>query len=163
MSGQWFWLPERVPSRNELDDMRIRTATRFSNKKGRNVRWNAYSDFKRKFHGRVAIHAKAQGIEPAPEPAVFTYVFFEPDRRRDPSNFTSSGQKLIEDALQQCGVLAGDGWKHVAGFRHYWSHVEHKSHAGCGVFIARYLIPEEKAAIAAASALREAKVHAKAQ
>ncbi len=38
---------------------------------------------------------------------------FEPNMRRDPSNAYAGALKVIEDALVQCGVLPGDGWKHV--------------------------------------------------
>lgn len=44
------------------------------------------------------------------------YTWYEPNKRRDKDNISSFGRKVIQDALVQCGVLEGDGWKHVAGF-----------------------------------------------
>lgn len=44
------------------------------------------------------------------------------DKRRDPSNIAAAGEKIILDALVDCGALPGDGFKwhrgtsYVAGF-----------------------------------------------
>ncbi|MBW2675806.1 MAG: hypothetical protein JRD89_20765 [Deltaproteobacteria bacterium] len=51
----------------------------------------------------------------------FTYFFMEPNKRRDPSNFTSGGIKIIEDALQSAGILKNDGWRNVLGISSYWT------------------------------------------
>lgn len=53
--------------------------------------------------------------------AHWTYFHVEPNRRRDPSNFSAGAQKIIEDALQAAGRLEGDGWKHIGGFSHWWA------------------------------------------
>lgn len=45
----------------------------------------------------------------------------EPNRRRDPDNFVSMGEKFILDALQEAGILSNDGWNEVAGWSHRWS------------------------------------------
>ena len=152
MAAQWLWIPERMASRNELDSMRGKVRTVFSRKSGRRVRCNAYSDFKSRFHGRVALYCKQQKMEPAPVPAFFTYVFFEPDRKRDPSNFTGSGQKLVEDALTACGVLDGDGWRHVRGFCHFWLQEPRATRVGLAVCIGEERMDEADALTAAVQA-----------
>jgi len=49
-------------------------------------------------------------------PVWITYVWYEQDRRRDKSNISAFGVKVIEDALVRCGVIHDDGWKYIAGF-----------------------------------------------
>ncbi|MBR3645701.1 MAG: hypothetical protein IKN54_04720 [Lachnospiraceae bacterium] len=44
------------------------------------------------------------------------YKHFEADKRRDPSNIASFATKVIEDALQVCGVLSNDGWENIVGY-----------------------------------------------
>jgi|GEM_PF-323765 len=44
------------------------------------------------------------------------------DRRTDPDNITL-GIKFILDALQKCGVIGNDDWKHVGEIHHYF-HVD---------------------------------------
>ena len=52
----------------------------------------------------------------------FTYLFREPTKKRDPSNIISAGVKLIEDALQEAGLLPNDGWRCVHGITCFWVH-----------------------------------------
>lgn len=49
-------------------------------------------------------------------PVIIRYRFYEPDRRRDPSNIASMAVKVIEDALQECGVLPNDNAFWVRGY-----------------------------------------------
>ena len=44
------------------------------------------------------------------------YQHYEADKRRDPSNCASAATKIIEDALQTCGVLENDGWANIAEY-----------------------------------------------
>ena len=44
------------------------------------------------------------------------YTWYEPNRRRDKSNISGYGRKVIEDSLVDCGVLGDDGWDYVVGF-----------------------------------------------
>ena len=39
-------------------------------------------------------------------------------KRIDPDNQAGAGQKVILDALQGCGIIAGDGCKHISGLYH---------------------------------------------
>lgn len=44
------------------------------------------------------------------------YRYFEPSMKRDPSNISAFAIKVIEDALQKCGVISNDGWANIAGY-----------------------------------------------
>ena len=44
------------------------------------------------------------------------YRFFESSKKRDPSNVAAMSVKVIEDALQKCGVISNDGWANIAGY-----------------------------------------------
>lgn len=81
--------------------------------------WSAYNTLKQKFTGQVTPLARVAGLG-AIGPGFFTYLFIEPDRKRDPSNVVGGGVKLIEDALQASGLLPNDGWAHVLGYTAFW-------------------------------------------
>lgn len=49
-------------------------------------------------------------------PVYIRYYWHEPNRRRDKSNVSGYGRKVIEDALVEAGVLADDGWDEIEGF-----------------------------------------------
>jgi hypothetical protein len=108
-------IPGRLPGLNELLDARANVVQR-----GRNgARWNKYSDLKRQVSEKIALLARAQEFNFI-KGGFFSYLFIEKDRRRDPSNFVSAGLKIIEDALQMAGLLAGDGWNEVDAFDATW-------------------------------------------
>lgn len=44
------------------------------------------------------------------------YRYYEASKKRDPSNVSSMAIKVIEDALQKCGVISNDGWANIAGY-----------------------------------------------
>ena len=54
----------------------------------------------------------------ATKPVVLHYVFYEPNMKRDHDNVFSFASKSIQDALQDCGVIENDGWKHILNFTH---------------------------------------------
>jgi hypothetical protein len=108
-------VPGPLPGLNEILAAQISAAPlRRSGK-----RPNGYTDLKRRWAATIKTIAGAEQIKHVP-PACFTYVWCERDKRRDPSNFTAGGRKLIEDALQEAKLLDGDGWKHVLGFCDHW-------------------------------------------
>lgn len=41
------------------------------------------------------------------------YRFFESDKKRDKMNVFSFADKVIEDSLQECGVIPNDGWANI--------------------------------------------------
>lgn len=61
----------------------------------------------------VQIAAMAAKIRPIRKKITVTIRCFEPNARRDVDNVTAGAGKVILDALQEIGVLAGDGRKYV--------------------------------------------------
>ena len=61
----------------------------------------------------VMWQAKIAKLEPIEGKCVVTIACFEPNARRDVDNVTSGAAKIILDALQQIGILKGDGRKYV--------------------------------------------------
>ena len=119
--GPWaLWLPLRLPGLNELLNSR---ANIFGSSKGATCRRrrsqlaNEYSKLKKATERDIGILARAM---PPIGRGFWTYLFVEPNRRRDPSNVASGAVKLIEDALQKEGKLENDGWGHVLGIQLYW-------------------------------------------
>lgn len=119
-----LWIPGRLPGLNE-----IITAKRTKLKRGKG---DLYSAMKARYGGAVKLLAQSAQI-PELEAVHLFYVFVEPNRMRDPSNFVGGGMKIIEDGLQDAGVLANDGWKQILSFEARWfSRVERP---GVGVYL----------------------------
>ena len=101
MSNQHFIILGRLPGYNELHK---------SN-------WQLSRRIKQEAMNQVAAAARWARVRPAARPVKEEIYCFEPNARRDPDNVTSGAQKVILDALQQMGVLAGDGRKYIADIR----------------------------------------------
>jgi Holliday junction resolvase RusA-like endonuclease len=101
---QQFTIRGRLPGRNEVTSA---------------DRGNRYAanKLKRETQEAIAWAAKAARIKPVTRPVTVTCAWYERDRRRDVDN-VQSGVKLILDALQAAGILAGDGQKHVTHVQH---------------------------------------------
>lgn len=95
-----MWIPERLPGLNEL-------IGQLNTRGGR----HAYNALKTSTEGMIGKVAQDQGF--CPEGTFWGYLFVEPSRKRDPSNVSGGGVKLIEDALQRAQILPNDGWKNV--------------------------------------------------
>lgn len=106
---QILFIPGRLPGLNDL----IRTA------KVRRGAWSLYQQTTANWHRTIALLARAQGLAPVGR-AFLSFTWLEANRRRDPSNVAAAGQKYIEDALQKAGILANDGWRHIAGYAHHF-------------------------------------------
>jgi hypothetical protein len=65
---------------------------------------------KRKWSSVIKTIVHECWIEPIKGHVFFTFTWREPTRRRDPHN-VAGGAKIIFDALQQQGIIEGDGWK----------------------------------------------------
>lgn len=63
----------------------------------------------------ICIRSFMKGAKVKP-PVHITYMWREPNARRDLDNISSFGRKVIQDALVKCGVLDNDGWKYINGF-----------------------------------------------
>lgn len=75
--------------------------------------YGVYSSMKKKWGCVVRLYALQQRFEKITEPAHWEYTFYEPNRRRDPSNLAGGAIKILEDALQEAGLLENDGWEQV--------------------------------------------------
>lgn len=104
---QTLTIPARMPGLNEL----IGAA---------NNNRHAYNAMKRRWGATVRLLASAQGFKPITSPVHFEYEFGEPNRRRDPDNIFGGCAKILLDALQESGLLPGDGWEWVLSFVATW-------------------------------------------
>lgn len=77
---------------------------------------HAAAKMKREAQGLVQLQLRRQIRGKLREPVYMRYTWYEPDRRRDKSNISAYGRKIIEDALVKCGALENDGWRNIAGF-----------------------------------------------
>ena len=138
MSIQRIWIPGPVPSLNEL------LAARGTVVKGRGRYFDRYNSIKQQWKERVAMMARSQRLQPV-DAAWFTYIFFEPHKRRDPSNVIAAGVKLIEDGLQKADIIGNDGWRHVLGYAHYWD--VDKLNPGTTVFLTTHSVLDKQSAL----------------
>lgn len=141
---QTLWVPGRLPGLNDIIE-----GSRGAGK-GTGRQWQ---HDKRNWEHKIGLLAHVQKIR-VTEPSYFTYVFVEPNKRRDPSNFTAGGRKIIEDALQKAGLLRNDGWKHVLGFADFWFYDEDAP--GVALVISSHLVPRKVDAVDALMAAKGA-------
>ena len=92
-----FIINGRLPGYNEL--------------KGRS--WQASYRLKEQAKRDVQIYAMRGKVRPIKGKAMVKIAYYEPNARRDPDNVQSGANKIILDALQDLGVLQGDGRKYV--------------------------------------------------
>lgn len=90
--------------------------------------WNAYNEQKQRWYGQIRLLCQAKRVETV-GPGHFTFLFIEPDRRRDPDNVVAGGVKLLFDSLVGAGVMKGDSWAHVLGFCGFWA--QDSGRVGC--------------------------------
>jgi hypothetical protein len=77
---------------------------------------SGYNRTKRRLQADLVWAIKAAKLKPV-ERVTMVYTWAEPNKRRDPSNISAGGRKLIEDALVDAGVLANDGWAQIEGWQ----------------------------------------------
>lgn len=109
MSGiftQELIIPGPMPGLNEILEARARSPY-------------SYNRMKRDWSEHIALIARAQSFVPISR-AFFSLHVREPSARRDPSNFCFGAMKFLEDALQEAGLLAGDGQQHILGYAFSW-------------------------------------------
>ena len=98
-----FFVPGPLPGSNEI------IGAALTNR-------HKYSRMKNLWEREIGWSAKLAKIKPPLTAVTLHCLWVEPNRRRDKSNVRGA-VKWIEDALVECGVLMGDGWKHIEGFR----------------------------------------------
>ena len=76
--------------------------------------WQESARCKAEAMREVQIAAMAARIRPVRGLVTVTISCYEPNARRDVDNVTSGAGKVILDALQEIGVLQGDGRKYIA-------------------------------------------------
>lgn len=129
-----LFIAGKFPGMNEILSMK---ATKFG-KSGA----NAYNATKQKWAAVIGNIARSQRF-PRVEKGYFTYLCREENMRRDPLNLSFGAIKIIEDALQECDLLSGDGQKNVLGFIPYW--VVDKEVQGVTLFVADRLLTRDEA------------------
>lgn len=70
---------------------------------------------KRQVQAAICCAIRAARLKPVGAPVRISYLWVEPDRRRDKDN-VAFAKKWFQDSLVNTGILKGDGWKYVAGF-----------------------------------------------
>ncbi len=70
---------------------------------------------------QILLAKSRNDLEPVKEPAMFAFEWHEKTFRRDKDN-VASAKKFIFDALQETGILRGDGNKFVLGFTDTFVH-----------------------------------------
>lgn len=68
---------------------------------------------------RVRLHCLR--VKKFKTPVYIDFVWYEPNARRDPDNFTSMGRKFILDGLVKAGVIPDDSQKWVLGWSDDWA------------------------------------------
>ena len=102
-----FFIPGRLPSYNEIQNLSRGKFGKYAvNKKKQDVQ-------------KRIVQAIQDGQVPAYASADFTFIWYEPNRKRDPDNIISA-KKFIFDALQAAGVIENDGWSHVCSIMDQW-------------------------------------------
>jgi hypothetical protein len=113
---QFLWVPGKLPGLNDiLDDKGVVFKHRGASPK----RFDRYAKRKSAWAEKIRLLALQQRFARV-DFGAFTYLFVEAERRRDPSNVIAGGVKLIEDALQEAELLAGDGWANVTAIAPFW-------------------------------------------
>ncbi len=101
MAAQRFVISGRLPGYNQLQ--------------GRN--WQETARIKREAKNTVIAAARWGRLKPVKHYPCRVYITcWEPDMRRDDGNVKAGASKVILDALQEMGVLAGDGRKYVRSY-----------------------------------------------
>ena len=99
MRAQRFVIQGRLPGYNELHK----------------DNWQQSRRIKQEGMNRVIAAARWGKLRPVQQyPVAIEIDCYEPNARRDPDNVISGAQKVILDAMQQMGVLQGDGRKYIA-------------------------------------------------
>ena len=49
-------------------------------------------------------------------PIRLSYMFYEPNMKRDLDNISAFAHKVVQDALVKSQVIQNDGWKNIKGF-----------------------------------------------
>ena len=101
---QAFMIPGRLAGLNDF------VAAANSNR-------HKYNALKRAEQDRVILFCRTSGIKPVDKPVNIVITCYEPNMKRDKSNVRSGAEKIIEDALQDAGIIRNDNWAGIAETR----------------------------------------------
>lgn len=73
------------------------------------------AQMKKKAENDIMWQIKKQLEAKIENPVTISYLWIEPNTRRDLDNIAFA-KKFLQDSLVQLGILQGDGWKHIVGF-----------------------------------------------
>ncbi len=110
-----LWIAGRLPSLNQV----------IAESAGASSGWSKYAQTKKRWAKQIVLMARVKDLKPIP-PSYFGYLICEPNKRVDPSNLVAGAVKVIEDALQESGLLQNDGWSDVLGYIGYWQVAAHR-------------------------------------
>lgn len=117
---QKLWVPGPMPGMNEILDAKTRAIGGWQGATGKySKRHTLYNGLKKEWNEKIQRMISNQCVSPMGK-AYITFYVIEPNRRRDPDNFTSGAIKFILDSLVHAKVLDGDGWKCVHGLASFW-------------------------------------------
>lgn len=71
--------------------------------------WSVGARLKKTTLEAVMWYIVAAGLKRIDKPVVIHYRFYEENRLRDVGNILAGADKVIEDALVECGILPDDG------------------------------------------------------
>ncbi len=97
-------IPGRLPGLNEIIN-------------SSRTHWAVAAKQKKEAMNTVIYAARAARIKPIKGFAEITITCYEPNKRRDADNVQAGANKLILDALQQAGIIQGDGQKYIKLFQ----------------------------------------------
>lgn len=88
-------IPGRLPGYNELTQ----------------GHWRKCHRIKTDAMDTVIVCVRAASAKPVEGMATVTIKCYEPNLKRDPSNVRAGAEKVILDALQNCGIIRNDNWR----------------------------------------------------
>jgi hypothetical protein len=118
MKTQTFFVHDRLPDMNQM----------IAACKGMRGRGTLYALMKAEMTEWVRLAAREAKLQPVSGYVYFDFIWHEPNKRRDPDNFSGGGKKFILDGLVKAGILENDGWGQIHGFADHWQH--DKAHPG---------------------------------
>ena len=103
-----FYIPKRLPGLNEIIKWSKTPIPWLSKGKRKVFEYTLKKNEYEEYISRWILKAGGFGLRF--EKAKIDFVWFEENRRRDPSNVCAGGRKFILDALVTCGTLVNDNW-----------------------------------------------------
>lgn len=82
-----------------------------------NCNRHKYNALKRAEQDRVILFCRTSQIKPVDKTINLAINCYEPNMKRDKSNVRSGAEKIIEDALQDAGIIKNDNWAGIAETR----------------------------------------------